>query len=745
MIPVTAERKPTVSKVKLLPLLALLMLNPVQGQDADVARGGLTFSAECSRCHIPAEMVGRIEARWIGRRGLELFEQIRSTMPAERPGSLTNEQYLDLTAFVLQSGNVEIPGGQISANDLVALRIDSTALNLAVSDDETNIPWAHYNGDLGSTRYMPLDQINADNAADLEIAWSLDTAPFGPRPETYSVSTPLMVNGRLFATVGATRNVVALDAANGQLLWLWRPEEGQRFDAAPRKGSGKGLAYYNNGGQDVIFTMTPGYYLVALDARSGDPLENFGAGGYVDLQRGLRLGPGREDLDIGISFPPLVVEDVVITGAAHEVGMRPLAASNVKGDIRAFDARSGELLWTFNTIPQRGQAGYETWLNGSAEYTGNAGVWTSMSADMERGVVYLPVESATGDRFGGSRPGNNLFASSTVALDYKTGEMKWHFQTTHHDIWDWDTPAAPLVMNLPDGTPAVVQTLKQSHLFMFNPDNGKPLFPVEERPVPASDTPGEVAASTQPFPLLPAPYDRQGFQPEDLVDFTPEIFSRAMEIASSYRFSELYTPPSIYRHPQDGSLGTLHLPSSTGGSNWEGGAYDPETGILYISSRTATSVLALVNDPAASSMQWIQGGGRLPTVDGLPLVKPPYGRITAIDLTSGEHVWMIANADTPTEIANHPLLEGITIPRTGKPTRSGLVLTKSLLFAGEGPGGDPVFRAYDKSTGEIVAEIELPASVTGVPMTYLHEGKQYIAMTVSDFRSPARIVVLALP
>ncbi len=724
--------------------LTLISMASAFGQVANVERGRVTFTAECSRCHVPTEMDARLKAKWIGRSGQELFEQVRSTMPAETPGSLSNQQYYDLTAFILDSGNVNIEGGKISVPELAALTINPAAMP-ADANAGISVPWADYHGDKGANRYSALDQINASNVADLEIAWSFDTGSFGPRPETYSVSTPLMVNGKVYATVGATRNVAALDAISGELLWLWRPEEGERFDNAPRKGSGKGLSYYNDNGQETIFTITPGYYLVALDAQTGDPLPSFGAGGYVDLQSGLRRGVGRDDLDIGISFPPLVVENIVIAGAAHEVGMRPLSASNVKGDIRGFDARSGQKIWTFKTIPERGEIGFETWLNDSAQYTGNAGVWSAMSADIERGTVYLPVESATGDRYGADRPGNNLFSSSTVALDYKTGKRKWHFQTTHHDIWDWDTPSAPLVINLPDGTPAVVQTLKQSHLFMFNPENGEPLFPVEERAVPASDVPGEATAQTQPFPTKPAPYDRRGFSEGDLVDFTPEIHARATEIASKYRFSELFTPPSLYKDPTDGSLGTLHLPSSTGGSNWEGAAYDPDTGFIYVSSRTATSVLSLVSEPDASSVRYIQGGDRTPSVDGIPLVKPPYGRITAIDLTSGEHVWQVVNGDTPASIKNHPLLEGIEIPATGKPTRSSLILTKSLLFAGEGPGGDPVLHAIDKATGVTVASIALPASVTGVPMTYMHNGKQFLVMTVSDFSSAAKIIALTLP
>ena len=725
-------------------VLGLIALVPAYAQDASVERGRVLFTAECSRCHIPLEFDGRLRARWIGRSGQELYQQIRSTMPAETPGSLSNDQYYDLAAFILQSGSVNIEGGVISTAALNTLRINP-GVAIASQPVSDNVPWTHLHGTEKALRYADLDQINASNAADLEIAWIVDTGLFGPRPETMSVTTPLVVNGTLYATAGSTRNVIALDAATGQLLWLWRPQEGKRFDDAPRKGSGKGLSYYNNGGQEVIFTITPGYLLVALNAHTGDPLETFGAGGFVDLRQGLRLGPGRTDLDIGISFPPLVIDNVVIAGAAHEVGMRPLSASNVKGDVRAFDARSGELLWTFKGVPDRGELGIETWLNGSAEYTGNAGSWAPASADIARGTVYLPIEAATGDRYGADRPGNNLFSSSTVALDYKTGNMKWYFQTTHHDIWDWDTPSAPLVVDLPNGTPAVVQTLKQSHLYLFDPETGEPLFPVEERPVPRSDTPSEAVSPTQPFPLLPAPYDRQGFQEDDLVDFTPEILAKAQEIAKNYRYSELYSPPSLFEHPSDGTLGTLHLPSSTGGSNWEGAAYDPETGIIYIPSRTATSVLSLVHDPKASSVEYIQGGGRTPSVEGIPLVKPPYGRITAIDLVSGKHVWQIVNGDTPDEIKNHPLLQGVDIPRTGKPTRSGMVLTKSLLFFGEGPGGSPILHAVDKATGATVAEIALPASATGLPMTYMQDGKQYIVVAVSDFSSAAKLVALALP
>lgn len=727
-------------KISFFLLLTAFGIASAFAQEASVERGDATFQEECSRCHVPVEMEARINATWVGRTGGDLYNLIRTTMPAETPGSLSNDQYLDIASFLLRNGNVAIPD-ELSADELIALSIAPSAVQ---EQTEDSFEWTYIHGDTHAQRYAPLSQIDASNVAELGIAWSFDMGAFGPNPERFSVTTPLMVGGRVFFTAGTTRNIVSLDAESGEILWMWRPEEGQRFDDAPRKGSGKGITYYNNEGQETIYVMTPGYYLVALDAKTGREIESFGDNGWVDLQKGLRRGPGREDLDIGMSFMPLAIDGVVITGAAHLVGMRPTSSSNVKGDIRAFDATSGELLWTFKTIPEPGEEGYDTWIAGT-EFTGNAGVWAPMSADEELGVVYLPVESATGDRFGGDRPGSNLFSSSTVAVDYKTGKKIWHFQTTHHDIWDWDTPATPIIADLPNGQSALIQTLKQSHLFAFDRVTGEPLFPVEERAVPQTDVAEEWTSPTQPFPLLPAPYDRQGFQEEDLVDFTPEILALAKKAAAPFRFStSVFTPPSLFKGP-DGTQGTLHLPSSTGGSNWEGAAYDPETGLIYVPSRTATSVLSLTNEPRVSSVKYIQGGSRTPSVQGIPLVKPPYGRITAINMVDGEHVWQEVNGDTPEAIKNHPLLKGIDIGRTGKPTRSGLVLTKTLLFAGEGVGGDDVLWAFDKATGAIVAEIKMPGAVTGLPITYMHNGKQYLVMAVSPRGEAARIVALTLP
>ncbi|MBL6905083.1 MAG: PQQ-binding-like beta-propeller repeat protein, partial [Pseudomonadales bacterium] len=486
------------------------------------------------------------------------------------------------------------------------------------------------------------------------------------------------------------------------------------------------------------------------DAKTGIPDPNFGDNGRVDLFMGLRNAEDDryDDIDIGSSMPPFVMNDVVVVGPAHRVGMRPRSKSNVKGDVRGYDARTGEHLWTFHTIPERGEVGFETWLDGGVEFTGNAGVWATMSGDPEMGHLYLPVESATGDRFGGDRPGDNLFANALVAVDIKTGVRQWHFQLIHHDIWDWDNPAAPIVADLPNGRQIVMQVTKQNWVYTFDRITGEPVWPIEELPVPAGDVPGEWYAPTQPFPTRPAPFDRQGVSEDDIIDFTPELRAAAMEAVSDFRFGpNLYTPPSL-SDAADGTRGVLSLPSSTGGANWEGAALDPETGIIYVPSRTALAILSVGNDPDSDLAYSMAFGVRVPRVQGLDVIKPPYGRITAIDMNSGDHVFQVANADTPDRIKNHPALQGVDIPRTGVPTRAGLVLTKTLLFAGEGgggPGASPIFRAYDKQTGEIVAEIDLPNTQSGQPMTYEVDGKQYIAMFVSGSGGPAQLVALALP
>lgn len=606
--------------------------------------------------------------------------------------------------------------------------------------------WPDYNGNMAAQRYSPLDQITAENVGSLKLAWSMSTANFGPTADYNNPSTPLEIDGILYATVGTTRNVAAIDATSGQVLWLWRPQEGQRFNDAPRKGAGRGVAYYSSGDTQRVLTLTPGFFLVSLDAETGQEDPNFGDNGRVDLFDGLRNADGFPDIDIGASAPPFVMNDVIVVGPAHKVGMRPRSRSNVKGDVRGFDVHTGKLLWTFHTIPERGEVGIETWLDDGVDFTGNAGVWAPMSGDPELGLVYLPVESATGDRYGGDRPGANLFANALVAVDIKTGERRWHFQLIHHDIWDWDNPAAPILADLSNGRKIVMQVTKQSWVYTFDRETGEPIWPIVEKPVPAGDVPGEWYSPTQPFPTRPAPFDRQGISEEDLIDFTPAMRAEAIEAVKNFRLGEnVYAPPSLAEGSSDGTIGTLSLPSATGGANWEGAAFDPETGLIYIPSRTDVAALSVGNDPESDVAFSQAFGVRVPRINGLPLVKPPYGRITAINMNTGDHVWQMANADTPANIANNPALAGLTIPRTGVATRSGLLLTKTLLFAGEGAGGSNMFRAHDKKTGEIIAEIQLPATQTGQPFTYEHDGKQYIAMFVSGSGNIAQLVAYTLP
>jgi glucose dehydrogenase len=723
-------------------LLMTALLLPAfntSAQTASLERGATLFQSECARCHVQADIEFRIQNRWLGRPANELLNSISATMPAETPGSLSPDQYLDLTAYVLQMGNANQTGAGLSSQQLASLSIAQGSSAEGID----YYPWPHMNGDLAANRYAPLDQINADNVEDLQIAWRWKADNFGPRPEGLSVTSPIMINGVLYMTAGTTRNVVAVDAESGQTLWMWRPQEGQRFEDAPRKNSGKGVAYWSDGQQEIIFVVTPGYYLAALDARNGMPVEAFGNGGILDLMDGMRFSLNRDDRDITLTFPPLVVNDVLVVGAAHLISMRPPHADNVKGDVRGFDIRTGELLWTHRNIPVYGEYGYDTWLNDSAQTSGNAGVWTAMSADPELGLVYLPVESATGDRYGGDRPGSNLFTGSVVAVDYRTGERKWYFQHLRHDIWDYDTPSAPILTDLPDGRKLLVQLTKQAFAYVLDRKTGEPVWEIAERPVPQSDVPGEWTSPTQPFPVRPPAYDRQGVSDSDLVNFTPEILARAREAVKPYRMGPMYAPASLANGP-DGTLGTLSLPGTLGGSNWEGGAYDPETGLLYIPSRTEVAVLSLVPGGEFSTVDWIQGPARTPTVDGIPIIQPPWGRITAMNLNKGSIEWWIANADTPAAVRNHPLLQGIELDRTGIPTRAGLLVTKTLLFAGEGQGGTPVFRAHDKASGAIIAEIDLPASQTGLPMTYMMNGKQYIVMAVSG-NGPAEVIALALP
>ncbi len=614
----------------------------------------------------------------------------------------------------------------------------------------TNGEWRVYGGDAGHTRYSSLDQINASNAADLEIAWRWNGRNMGPNPFAQSQTTPIYVNGVLYATMGQTRNVVAIDPGNGETLWLWRnPENEERLDGAPRLNSGRGVAYWSDGnGDDRILALTPGYQLVALNAHTGHPIPGFGRNGILDLNETHRTRDGIPLVgSIGSSSPPAVIGDVVVVGSAHHVGMRPPSMVNTPGDVRGFDVRTGRLIWTFKTIPEPGEFGNDTWLEDSWAYTGNAAVWAQISWDPDLGYVYLPTEAATGDYYGGHRPGNNLFSTSIVALNARTGQRVWHYQTIHHDIWDWDNTTAPILADVTiDGRQRriLAQLSKQGFVYVLDRVTGEPVWPIEERPVPQGDVPGEWYSPTQPFPTKPAPYERQGFSEADIIDFTPEIFARAKEIASQFRWGPLYSPPSL-RDAPDGTQGTITLPAATGGSNWEGGALDAVTDYLYVSSVTAPSFLSLVEGGTTSDMNYIAGGGRGQVAPGVSIVKPPWGRITAIDMKTGNHVWMAPNGDTPDYVAERLGIDPSLVPNTGRQSRAGLAVTATVLFAGEGQNGGNNFWVLNKETGARIARIDLPGSQVGLPMTYMHEGRQYVVMSVSEGGQPAEIVALALP
>lgn len=650
--------------------------------------------------------------------------------------------------------------------------------------------WPTYGGDLGNTRYSALDQINAQNFSSLEMAWRFSTTNLGPNPEYRFQSTPLMIGGVIYSTAGSQRNVVALDAATGELLWMHRFDEGQRAIEAPRRLSGRGLAYWSEGDERRIVYVTPGYQMIALDATTGRMIESFGENGIVDLKTNADQEIDLITGEIGLHAAPVIAKGVVIVGAAHRTGGNPSSKENVKGYVRGYDVRTGERLWIFHTIPLPNEYGNESWLGDSASYTGNTGVWAQISIDEELNTVYLPVEAATGDYYGANRPGDNLFSESLLAVDLHTGERKWHYQLVHHGIWDHDIPCAPILIDIEvDGRPvkAVAQPTKQAYLYVFDRETGEPIWPIVERPVPQGDVPGEWYSPTQPHPTKPPAYDRQGVTEADLIDFTPELRQQALEIASWHKLGPLFTPPVVSNI--NGPLGTLFAPSTGGGTNWPGGSFDPENNILFVSSSSSVNSIGLVPPyPGQSEMEYIQGtatsGPRVsagagstntrdfsqvaarreqPTstrgnpprglyVDGLPLLKPPYGVITAIDMNEGEILWKIPHGRTPDRVKNHPALTGLDLPRTGQPGTAGTLVTKTLVIAGElqttadeDGQASAYLRAYSKLTGEEQGAVRLPAQQSGSPMTYYLNGEQYIVVAVSGSGHPGELIAYKVP
>jgi quinoprotein glucose dehydrogenase len=644
------------------------------------------------------------------------------------------------------------------------------ALPSAAQTGAKNGEWRAYGADLGNTHYSPLDQITAANFNSLQVAWRFKTDNLGPRPEFNFEGTPLMANGIVYSTAGTRRAVVALDGATGELLWVHGEKEGARGNNAPRQLSGRGLAYWTDGREERILYVTPGYRLIALDAHTGARVPSFGQDGVVDLKLDDDQQIDLETGEVGLHATPVVAGDTVIVGAAHRPGGVPKSKTNVKGYVRGFNVRTGKRLWIFHTIPKPGEFGYDTWENDSATYTGNTGVWGQISVDEQLGMAYLPVELPTGDYYGGHRPGNGLFGETVVAVDLKTGQRKWHYQLVHHGIWDMDIPDAPMLVDITQNgqtVRALAQPTKQAFLYVFNRVNGQPIWPIVERPVEQTDVPGEKTSPTQPFPTKPPAYDRQGFTADDVVDFTPEIKAEALKMVSKYKLGPIFTPPVVSK--PEGPYATLALATAGGGTNWAGGSYDPETHIAYIPSQKSLTAIGLVPpDNGRSDMRYIsgsaaprtaggaggggEGAGPGLTVQGLPLAKPPYAQITAIDLNKGDIVWQIAHGETPDNIRNNPALKGVNIPRTGRPGVFGVLVTKTLVIAGErgtfttasGEKG-AMLRAYDKATGKDVGAVFMPAGETGTAMTYMLGGKQYIVLAIAGPGFPAELIAFRLP
>ncbi|HZM95226.1 MAG TPA: pyrroloquinoline quinone-dependent dehydrogenase [Vicinamibacterales bacterium] len=664
-------------------------------------------------------------------------------------------------------------------NGSLVLAAVVAAMTTASVHGQTGAPkgeWRTYGGDLGHTRYTPLDQITAANFSKLEVAWRFKTDNLGPRLEYNLQSTPLVVGGRLYSTGGTRRAVVSLDAATGELRWVHSEEEGPRGAAAPRQLSGRGLAYWTDGKEERILYVTQGYRLVALDAKTGNRAPAFGRDGIIDLKADLDRSIDLNTGSVGLHATPIVAGDIVLVGAAFETGANPKSKSNIKGAVRAFDVRSGKRLWMFKTIPEPGEVGAETWEDDSWAYTGNTGVWAQISVDLELGMAYLPVEMPTHDYYGGTRPGNGLFGETLVAVDLKTGQRKWHYQLVHHGIWDMDIPCAPILADITVNgrtIKAVAQPTKQAFLYVFDRVTGQPIWPIDEKPVPQGDTPGEKYSKTQPIPSKPPAYNRQGLAVDDLIDFTPELRAEAVKAIEKYRIGPVFTPPVVSK--AEGPIATLQMASQGAATNWPGGSYDPETHILYVHSQSAVATLGLVPPPpgAAPDVAYHQGtvlsgarrsggsgsasqaeGGAVTalTIQGLPLIKPPYGQLNAINLDTGDILWQVPHGETPDAIKNHPALKGLNIPRTGRPGNVGTLVTKTLLISGEPGFGitatgqrGSMLRAYDKKSGAEVGAVYMPAPQTGSPMTYMLNGRQYLVVAISGGTYSGELVAFRLP
>lgn len=604
--------------------------------------------------------------------------------------------------------------------------------------------WAHFGGDLGDTKYSPLDQINSETIKRLKVVWrapAVDPALLAKYP-TLSPSNnfrnaPLVIDDVMYLS-NQVGQVEARNPGSGALIW--RQTELEDGPSLRLTGASRALAHWGEGDALRIVTIR-GPYLYQLNARTGAVIEDFGENGRVDL----RDDP--TNLFLWKAPAPIVVKGVIVVGGQPiATGTGDVNKASLTGDVRGYDVRTGDHLWTFHTVPREGEPGTETWENESWRRGGKTKVWSMFSADEELGYVYLPLSAPPSDYYGVDRPGDNLYSDALVALDVTTGKKVWHFQTVHHDLWDYDLPTPPMLADIKvNGTlrKAAIQVTKMAYVFAFDRATGEPLFPIIETPVPASTMPGEKAAKTQPVPAKPAPFDRQGMNEDQLIDFTPALRAEAVEILSDYVYGEMYTAPSAAGGP-DNKLGTLYLPGWVGGANWTGAALDPQTGVMYVPSVTVPWIGRDNYRRPAESKLYLEGP------QGLPLIKPPYGRITAIDMNSGDHLWMVPNGEGP---RNHPALKSLNLPPLGQAGRAAPLLTQEFLFLGEGDrvgismpkfSGGNMFRAYDKQTGDVVWEIDLGAGTTSPPISYLFKGKQYIVVAVGGVDYPAELVALSI-
>ena len=620
----------------------------------------------------------------------------------------------------------------------VAALVLSLATTAVISQEQN---WEHYGADLASSKFVPLEQINAENVQSLQIAWMWDT----PDNEIFRTSadasageyksTPVMVNGTLYVSTSLGQ-VAAINAVSGEELWVFNTGSWERGRHPNFNNNHRGVSWWDDGADGRIFMAANDGLLWSINALTGEPDASFGDSGVIDLKQGL----GRETRigQYGAISPPTIINDVVVVGSSISDG--PLFQDQLPpGHVRGFDARTGTQKWIFHTIPQNDEPGVQTWENDAWQTAGATNVWTMMSADPETGYVYLPVSTPNNDWYGAHRLGDNLYAESLVCLDSATGEVIWHFQAVKHGLWDYDFPAAPNLVDITvDGRDikAVAQVSKQGFVYVFDRLTGEPVWPIEDRPVPQSRVPGERTSPTQPFPTKPAPFEPQGISDATLIDFTPELRAQALDLISGVDYGPLFTPPS--------ERGVIIFPGYSGGATWTGAATDPESGIMYVPSFSAPRFVRL-RRPEADESDFGYIRDRSFNIDGprgLPLTKPPYARITAIDLNTGEHRWMVPHGDG---IRQRLIDMGLDDPGpVGSFGRNGPLLTRSLLFVAQLDGARPLFRSYDKLTGAVVSELALPLPPMGTPMSYMVDGKQYIVMAVGA-GPDTRLLALSLP